>query len=271
MSSSQALWISQTPFFVNNEFGSRRISVRMISGGERPGVFYIPGFGTHGRGERAEAFIDECMDSGRNLVILTPSGVDKIRFDPGTQKYIAENVDLARWANDAEVVLDKFCKGQQIVVTSSLNSFIGPMLAKSHSDRVKGLILLAPADIEKLTDPLLQTKQSSFDFLLAPFPGDDRECHLRVTRGEILDGRKFITAISKEQTQLPCSVVIVHDPKDPTIRIESSRELLGRIQCPEKRLVEAPNSTHTQARGTVLDNTVVWQQVGELLRLSGPA
>ncbi len=106
--------------------------------GEGPGVTYLGGFVSDMNGIKARALDAWARASGRAFV----------RFDYFAQGASDGDWDAAgvtRWRSDALAVLDQLTEGPQVLVGSSLGGWIALLAALARPDRVKALVLIAPA------------------------------------------------------------------------------------------------------------------------------
>jgi len=78
----------------------------------------------------------------------TSCGRSFVRFDyRGHGESSGEFADgtVGLWRKDALLVLDEACKGPAVVIGSSMGAWIALLLALARPDRVRGLVLIAPA------------------------------------------------------------------------------------------------------------------------------
>lgn len=114
--------------------------------GDGPGLVWLSGFNATMDGNKARALDAWAQREGRALV----------RFDYfGTGASSGERAEatIGRWREDVLAVLDQLTQGPQILVGSSLGGWLAVLAALARPDRVKALILLAPAT--DLTEALM--------------------------------------------------------------------------------------------------------------------
>lgn len=121
---------------------SRSIAV-LADAGAAPGVLWLGGFRSEMTGSKAEAVAAAGRAAGRAVVRFDYSGhgASGGRFVDGT---------IGRWLAEATAVFDRFTDGPTILVGSSMGGWIALLLARALAargalDRVKGLVLVAPA------------------------------------------------------------------------------------------------------------------------------
>lgn len=117
----------------------------------KAGIVWMGGFHSDMLGEKATLLHQAAIDAGRSYV----------RFDylgHGESGGKFANGTIGRWRSDALEVLDKLTDGPQVVVGSSMGGWMALLAALAKPERVKALVLLAPAP--DFTDKLMW---ASFD------------------------------------------------------------------------------------------------------------
>ncbi len=114
--------------------------------GEGPTVLWLGGFNSDMTGTKAEALKTWAQATGRPFLRFDYFGHGESRgaFQAGT---------ISRWREDALAVLDTLTRGEVLLVGSSMGAWLACLLALVRADRVKALVLLAPAI--DFTDKLL--------------------------------------------------------------------------------------------------------------------
>jgi pimeloyl-ACP methyl ester carboxylesterase len=103
------------------------------------------------KGEKATVLHAACAESGRSFV----------RFDyfgHGESSGAFADGTIGRWRSDALAVIDRLTEGPLVLVGSSMGGWMALLVALARPERVKGLVLLAPAP--DFTDKLMW---ASFD------------------------------------------------------------------------------------------------------------
>jgi len=106
--------------------------------GKSPGVVFCSGFRSDMTGTKAAALAEACAAAGRSYV----------RFDYfGHGQSTGDFADgaIGLWAEDALAVIDSVTSGPLVLVGSSMGGWISLLAALARPDRVKGLVLIAPA------------------------------------------------------------------------------------------------------------------------------
>ena len=106
--------------------------------GDGPGVMFFGGFLSDMTGTKATHLDAWAAEAGRAYT----------RFDyfaHGASTGAWEDATISRWREDALTVLDDATQGPQILVGSSLGGWMALLAAMARPERVKALILIAPA------------------------------------------------------------------------------------------------------------------------------
>src|SRR6201993_5397663 len=132
------------PSFVEVGSGNsaRRIAVRARKGGA-PGLFWLGGFNSDMKGTKALALDAWAAEHGRACVRFDYSGHGESggRFADGP---------ISRWLDESVAVFERFCRGPQVVIGSSMGGWMALLLAREIARRgiergsLAGLVLIAP-------------------------------------------------------------------------------------------------------------------------------
>ena len=121
-----------------------------ISEGEKgyngPTLIWCGGLKSDMEGGKATHLHDWAIEEGRSYIRFDyfGHGVSSGKFRDGT---------ISRWAADVVRIIDELTKGDVILVGSSMGGWASLLAALQRPDRVKGLLLIAPAPdfTQKLT------------------------------------------------------------------------------------------------------------------------
>ena len=114
-----------------------RLAWRRIDG-RGPTVVWLGGFGSDMTGTKAQALAEWAEASGRAY----------LRFDyfgHGTSDGAFAEGTITRWRQDALAVIDGLTEGPLVLVGSSMGGWIACLAAMVRPERVKALVLIAPA------------------------------------------------------------------------------------------------------------------------------
>ena len=106
--------------------------------GDGPGVLWLGGFKSDMTGTKAQALAEWAAREGRAY----------LRFDyfaHGESEGRWEDAVIGRWRADALAVLDALTEGPQVLVGSSMGGWIALLAALARPERIKALVLIAPA------------------------------------------------------------------------------------------------------------------------------
>src|SRR3954452_9627328 len=121
----------------------RRIAVRARAG-KAPGLFWLGGFNSDMKCTKAVALDAWAAERGRACVRFDYSGHGESggSFIDGT---------IGRWLEESVAVFERFCRGPQVVIGSSMGGWMALLLARAIANRkakeatLAGLVLIAPA------------------------------------------------------------------------------------------------------------------------------
>ena len=104
-----------------------------------PGLVFCPGYKSDKEGTKALAVEQWARDNGRASVRFDYLGHGQSSGDFETEGCIS------RWAEDTIAVLDELTEGPQIIIGSSMGGWTSLLAAQARPEKVKGLVLIAPA------------------------------------------------------------------------------------------------------------------------------
>jgi pimeloyl-ACP methyl ester carboxylesterase len=115
--------------------------------GKGPTVVWLGGFKSDMTGTKAEALAEWAAASGRAFLRFDyfGHGVSGGDFERGT---------ITRWRADSLAVLDELIDGPVVLVGSSMGGWLACLTAMARPERVKAMVLIAPA--ADFTDKLMK-------------------------------------------------------------------------------------------------------------------
>jgi len=226
---------------------ARRIAVR-IREGAAPGLLWLGGFKSDMKGTKAAALDGWAGQQGRACIRFDYSGHGESGgdFADGT---------IGRWLEESAAVFERFAKGPQVLVGSSMGGWIALLLARELKARktagsVAGLVLIAPA--ADFTEELMWKKfspevkrqietegvwQRPSQYSEGPYP---------ITRGLIEEGRKHLLLGGLIETG--CPVRILQGVKDPDVPWQHTVELSSRLARDDVVLTLVKDGDHRLSR-----------------------
>jgi pimeloyl-ACP methyl ester carboxylesterase len=128
--------MSETRGFLERPNGER-LAWRRVEG-EGPTVVWLGGFRSDMTGTKALALADWALANGRACVRFDylGHGESSGAFEAGT---------ITRWREDALAVLDELTRGEVVLVGSSMGGWIACLAALASPERVRAMVLIAPA------------------------------------------------------------------------------------------------------------------------------
>ena len=106
--------------------------------GAGPTFVWLGGFKSDMAGTKAETLARWAHERGQAFVRFDYSGHGQSggKFDDGT---------ISRWLSDTLAVLDRLTEGPLALVGSSMGGWLALLAARARPERVKGMLLIAPA------------------------------------------------------------------------------------------------------------------------------
>ena len=114
-----------------------RLAWRRVAGAG-PTVVWLGGFKSDMAGTKAQALADWALAKGRAYVRFDyfGHGESSGEFRQGT---------ITRWREDALAVIDELTSGDLVLVGSSMGGWIACLAAMARAERVRAMVLIAPA------------------------------------------------------------------------------------------------------------------------------
>jgi pimeloyl-ACP methyl ester carboxylesterase len=227
--------------------GGRSIAVRARAGGA-PGLFWLGGFNSDMRGTKALALDAWAAEHDRACVRFDYSGHGESggAFIGGT---------VGRWLEESVAVFERFCKGPQIVIGSSMGGWIALLLAREIAKRpgigasLAGLVLIAPApDFTEVLmwngfSPEVKQEIEKNGVWLRPSQYGDP---YPITRALIEEGRNHLLLGSA--IEVGCPVRILQGAQDPDVPWRHAFALAHRLPADDVVLTVIQDGDHRLSR-----------------------
>lgn len=220
------------------------IAYRKITGSSTvlPGVIFLGGFRSDMTGTKASFLEEQCKQRNQTFVRFdyTGHGASSGKFEAG---------NISTWLADAEAVLEQVTSGPQILVGSSMGGWLAMLVALNKPQRIKGLLLIAPAP------------DFSEDIYRKEF-GEEERRHLDkkgviyrpssygdpypLTLGLFTDARKHLLLTKKHVYD--CPMHIIHGRKDADVPWQKAERIMEQSMAPRAKLTFIEDGDHRLAR-----------------------
>lgn len=225
----------------------------------RAGIVWLGGFHSDMKGEKATTLHARAQAAGRSFVRFDYLGHGESggAFAAGT---------IGRWRSDALAVLDRLTAGPQVLVGSSMGGWMALLAALARPERVKGLVLLAPAP--DFTDKLMW---ASFDESQRRQimeegrwirPSDYDPAGYPITRELIVEGREWNVLDGEITIDVP--VRILQGGLDPDVPWTHSLDLADKLRSQDVVWSLIKDGDHRLSRPQDIE-----RMVGTVLGLAG--
>ena len=202
-----------------------RLAWRRVAGAG-PTVVWLGGFRSDMAGTKAEALAEWAAAAGRAYIRFDYLGHGESSGDFGAKGTIT------RWREDALAVLDDLVEGPVVLVGSSMGGWIACLAAMARPQRVKAMVLIAPAP--DFTEALMK-------------PGIPPEGHADLARGGVWlrpslygdpypitrmlleDGARW-SILGSEPVPIEVPVRILQGAEDPDVPWRHALELAQQLK-----------------------------------------
>ena len=218
------------------------------STGAGPTLVWICGFRSDMGGTKAAWLHARAAAQGRAFLRFDVTGCGQSggRFEDGT---------IGAWLADALHVIDTASEGQLVLIGSSMGGWLALLAARARPDRVKGLMLIAPAPdfTERLMWPEMgdAARREEIEKGVWMRPSAYDETPTPITRALIEDGRRHL--LMNESIPFTGPVRIVHGQADPDVPWGLSLEIAERLTSENVRMTFVKNGDHRLSTPRDLD------------------
>lgn len=204
------------------EDGSK-LAYRRVDG-EGPTVVWLGGFHSDMTGTKAQVLAEQAQATGGAYV----------RFDyfgHGESEGAFRDGTISRWREDALAVIDELTDGPLVLVGSSMGGWLACLAAIARPDRVKAMVLIAPAPdfTEKLMAPELSPEAQAAiardGFWIRPSEYDDGG--YAITRDLLEDGARW--SILPGPVPIDVPVRMLQGGADPDVPWTHALELANAL------------------------------------------
>lgn len=224
-----------------------------------PGLIWCGGLKSDMEGSKATALHDWAAHEGHRYVRFDyfGHGASSGRFRDGT---------VSRWTDDTLQVIDELTEGPQILIGSSMGGWTSLLAAMARPDRVKGLLLIAPAP--DFTEKLMwarfdeHIRKTIMEEGIYYEPSDYDEPY-EISRDLILDGRE--NQILDTPIKFDGPVRILQGLRDTSVPPEHAQKVVEAITSEDIELTLVKNGDHSLSQPHDIDRLI--RTVKELCRL----
>jgi len=215
--------MSETSGFLERRDGER-VAWKKVDGAG-PAVVWLGGFKSDMAGTKAQALAEWATAAGRGYVRFDyfGHGESSGAFAQGT---------ITRWREDALAVLEALTSGDLVLVGSSMGGWIGCLVALAAPERVKAMVLIAPAAdfTEKLMAPEIppegRAALAADGVWLRPSEYGDP---YPISRSLLEDGARW-SILGGEPIPLTMPVRILQGAEDPDVPWRHALELAQSLK-----------------------------------------
>ncbi|WP_395621988.1 alpha/beta fold hydrolase [Sphingomonas daechungensis] len=202
--------------------------------GRGPTLVFLPGYASDMEGSKAVA-----LDA-----FAAKQGLDLLRFDysgTGASEGVFEGGTLARWLDDALLVIDRLTDGPIIVLGSSMGGWIGLHLALRMPTRVTALVGIAAApDFTEWAFPQhLKDRMSAGETLRRQLPDGSAQV---TTAGFWRSGQEM--QLLGSELAIDCPVRLIHGDCDDVVPVEIAFRLKDRLRSRDVQVTVIKGGGH---------------------------
>lgn len=241
---------------------NHRLAYRRIDG-EGPTVVWLGGFHSDMAGSKAQVLADHALATGGAYLRFDYFGHGESSgdFSEGT---------ITRWRADALTVIDDLTEGPLVLVGSSMGGWLACLAAIARPERVKALVLVAPAPdfTEKLMEPELSEAARAAiardGAWIRPSEYDDGG--YPITRELLEDGARW--SILPGPVPIEAPVRVLQGGQDPDVPWTHALELANGLTSTDVVFTLVKDGDHRLSRPQDLERLVA--AVAEARVLASP-
>ncbi len=233
--------MSEIASFLDRSEGER-IAFRRWDG-RGPAVVWLGGFNSDMTGTKAQALADWAKAEGRSFLRFDyfGHGASSGDFAEGT---------ITRWRLDALAVLDELVEGEAVLAGSSMGGWIACLAAMARPERIKALVLVAPAPdfTEKLMWPRLpaEAKRQIEEEGVWLRPSAYEPEPMPITRALIEDGARW--SILGQALPLRMPVRVIQGGQDEDVPWAHALELFNAMESEDAVFTLVKDGDHRLSR-----------------------
>jgi pimeloyl-ACP methyl ester carboxylesterase len=241
--------ISESSGFLDRPDGEQ-ISWRRVPG-RFPTVVWLGGYGSDMTGTKAQALADAAAERGWSF----------LRFDyfaHGTSSGEWDQATIGRWREDVLAVLDDLTQEQLVLVGSSMGGWMACLAALARPDRIKALVLVAPAPdfTEALMKPdlspqaRLELERDGATILPSDYSGG-----YVLTRRFLEEGRDW-NVLDEDKVAIDAPVRILQGKLDPDVPWEHAQRLARALTSKDVEFTLIEDGDHRLSRDQDIEKLI---------------
>ena len=227
-----------------------RLAYRIVHG-TQPTVVWLGGFHSDMAGTKAQVLADQARATGGGY----------LRFDyfgHGESDGDFEGGTISRWREDALAVIDDLTEGPLVLVGSSMGGWLACLAAIARPDRVKALVLVAPAPdfTETLMAPALSEEAKAAIARDGRWirPSDYGDGGYPITRELLEDGARW--SILPGPVPIDVPVRVLQGGADPDVPWTHALELANALKSDDVVFTLVKDGDHRLSRPQDLERLV---------------
>jgi len=227
-----------------------KLAFRRVAG-TNPTVVWLGGFHSDMTGTKAQVLADQAQATGGGY----------LRFDyfgHGESDGAFEDGTITRWREDALAVIDELTEGPLVLVGSSMGGWLACLAAMVRPERVKALVLVAPAPdfTETLMEPELSDEARAAIARDGRWirPSDYDEGGYAITRELLEDGARW--SILPGPVPIDVPVRILQGGADPDVPWTHALELANALNSDDVVFTLIKDGDHRLSRPQDLERLV---------------
>lgn len=226
--------------------------------GDGPVIMFCPGYASDMSGTKALTLEAWCAAHNRPMLRFDYAGHGA---SGGT---FTEN-GIGDWAADAGFILEQVAPKRDVVlVGSSMGGWISLLLGPLLQERLKALVLIAPApDFTETLLPRDLTPEQRLTFEQTGIVYETSEYGAPLPFSRTLIDRSAAHLVMKNKVQIICPVRILHGMRDEAVPWQLSLKLLENLASEDVRLIYVKEGDHRLS--SVEDLALLEQTLSALL------
>lgn len=223
----------------------RRIAYRLTAG-KKPTIVFLGGLKSDMEGTKAVHLEESALESGHGFLRFDYSG-------HGTSSGTFEEGCIGDWHQDTIAAITKLTEGQIILVGSSMGGWQALLFARTHPERIMGLVTIAAApdftedgwwaEFDDAQKALLEKNGQ------VALPSDYMEPYI-VTKRMIEDGRNHL--VLRTPLPLPFPTRFLQGTEDSAVSVATANQLLAHTTGADIQLTLVKGADHRFSDGPCL-------------------